>query len=142
MRLPGRSSLAVLILTLLAAPASSAALTVLTPASAAPGATALAVQFTKTTGIPVTVTGGSRDKIFAALKAGGPADVVILPTGDLAQLPTVVGMTPLGHITVGVGVKAGAHVPDVPRRRNFAAACWRPGASPMPIPAPAHRPVR
>lgn len=119
MRFPGRSSLAVLILTLLAAPASSAALTVLTPASAAPGATALAAQFTKTTGIPVTVTGGSRDKIFAALKAGGPADVVILPTGDLAQLPTVVGMTPLGHITVGVGVTTGAHVPDVSTPEKF-----------------------
>jgi len=122
MQFPGRSSLAILILTLLAAPASSATLTVLTPASAAPGVAALAKQFTQQTGIPVTVAGGSRGKIFAALKAGGPADVVILPTGDLAQLPTVTGMTPLGHIAVGVGVKAGASVPDVSTPEKFRAA--------------------
>ena len=110
MWIPRRSSL-VLIAALLplwvnggAAQAATAPLMVLAPASAAPGAQALAVQFTAQTGIPVTVTGGSRDKIFAALKAGSPADVVILPTGDLTDLPMVTGMTPLGHITVGVGV--------------------------------------
>jgi molybdate transport system substrate-binding protein len=111
-----------LILTLLAAPASSAPLTVLTPASAAPGATALAAQFTKTTGIPVTVTGGSRDKTLAALKAGGPVDVVLLPTADIITLPTVTGMTPLGHLLVGVGVKVGALVPDVSTPEKFRAA--------------------
>lgn len=118
---PARYSLAVLILALLAGPASSAALTVLTPASAAPGATALAAQFTKTTGIPVTVAGGSRDKIFTALKAGDPADVVLLPTTDIITLPNVTGMTPLGHIAVGVGVKAGAPVPDVSTAEKFRA---------------------
>src|SRR5471030_1697828 len=101
MWIPRRSS-AFLLAALLIGGAAQAAdtaapLIVLTPASAAPGAAALAVQFTQKTGIPVTVTGGSRDKIFAALKAGGPADVVILPTGDLADLPMVAGMTPLGH---------------------------------------------
>jgi molybdate transport system substrate-binding protein len=97
-------------------------LTVLTPASAAPGAAALATQFTRQTGIPVTVAGGSRDRIFAALKAGGPADVVILPTADFITLPNVTGMTPLGHIAVGVGVKAGASVPDVSTPEKFRAA--------------------
>jgi molybdate transport system substrate-binding protein len=98
---------------------TAAPLIVLAPASAAPGAAALAETFTKQTGIPVTVTGGSRDKIFAALKAGSPADVVILPSNDLADLPMVAGMTPLGHITVGVGVKSGAHVPDVSTPEKF-----------------------
>ena len=127
MWIPRRSSF-VLIAALLpllvnggAAQAAAAPLMVLTPASAAPGAQALAVQFTAQTGIPVTVTGGSRDKIFAALKAGSPADVVILPTGDLTDLPMVTGMTPLGHITVGVGVKAGAHLPDVSTPEKFRA---------------------
>lgn len=119
---PTRSSLAILILTLLAAPASSATLTVLAPASAAPGAQALAAQFTKTTGVTVTLAGGSRDKIFAALKAGGPADVVLLPTSDFIALPSVTGMTPLGHITVGVGVKAGGRVPDVSTPEKFRTA--------------------
>ena len=70
----------------------------------------------------MTVTGGSRDKIFAALKAGGPADVVILPSNDLADLLMVAGMTPLGHITVGVGVKAGQpsaryfHAGEIPQQ--------------------------
>jgi len=118
---PRRSSLAVLILTLLAAPASSATLTVLTPASAAPGATALAAQFTKTTGITVTVAGGSRAQTFATLKAGGPADVVLLPTSDFVELPSVTGMTPLGHIAVGVGVKAGARMRDVSTPEKFRA---------------------
>jgi molybdate transport system substrate-binding protein len=95
---------------------------VLTPASAAPGATALAAAFTQKTGITVTVVGGSRDKTFAALKTGGPADVVLLPTADFIALPTVTGMTPLGHIMVGVGVKAGAKIPDVSTPEKFRAA--------------------
>jgi molybdate transport system substrate-binding protein len=124
MWIPRRSSF-VLIAALLmggAAQAATAPLTVLTPASAAPGAQALATQFTGQTGIPVTVTGGSRAQTFAVLKAGGSADVVILPSNDLAELPMVAGMTPLGHITVGVGVKAGAHVPDVSTPERFRAA--------------------
>ena len=116
---PRRSSLAVLILTLLAAPASSAVLTVLTPASAAPGATALAAQFSQETGTAARVTGGSRDRIFAALKAGGPADVVILPSSDLVSMSSVRGMTSLGRITVGVGVRAGTRVPDVSTPEKF-----------------------
>lgn len=119
---PKRSSLAVLILTLLAVPASSADLTVLTPASAAPGLQALAAQFTAQTHIPVTVSGGSRSQTFAVLKAGGPADVVILPTSDFITLPTVTGMTPLGHIAVGVAVKAGTRLPDVSTPEKFRSA--------------------
>jgi molybdate transport system substrate-binding protein len=119
---PKRSVLAVLILALLGAPASSATLTVLAPASAAPGLQALAPLFTQQTGIAVTVAGGSRSQTFAALKAGGPADVVILPTNDFVTLPNVMGMTPLGHIAVGVGVKAGTRLPDVSTPEKFRAA--------------------
>ncbi|HEX4178206.1 MAG TPA: substrate-binding domain-containing protein, partial [Rhizomicrobium sp.] len=56
-----------------------------------------------------------------ALKSG-PADVVVLPTTDMAELPNVTGMTPLGRITVGVGVKAGAKVPDISTPEKFRAA--------------------
>jgi molybdate transport system substrate-binding protein len=113
------SSVALLVLALMAAPACAATITVLTPASAAPGVQALAAQFTQATGIAVTLGGGARDKIFQALKAGDPADVVLLPTLDIVELPSVMGMTPLGHITVGVGVKAGSPVPDISTPEKF-----------------------
>ena len=32
----------------------------------------------------------------------GPADVVVLPTTDMAEVPTITGMTSLGRIAVGV----------------------------------------
>ncbi|HET7085311.1 MAG TPA: substrate-binding domain-containing protein [Rhizomicrobium sp.] len=106
----------------LAAPASAAGLTVLAPASAAPGLQALAQPFTTKTGIAVTIAGGGRDKIFAALKTGGAADVVVLPTSDFADNPALNGMTPLGRIAVGVGVKAGSKVPDISTPEKFRAA--------------------
>src|SRR5882724_6720918 len=87
-----------LVLAWLAAPAGAATITVLSPASTAPGAQALATLFTQATGTPVTVTGSGRDKIFSILKAGGPADVVLLPSADFAELPSVTAMTPLGHV--------------------------------------------
>ena len=122
MWIPRRSSAFLLAALLIRGAAKAATLTVLTPASAAPGAQALATQFTKTTGISVAIAGGSRDKIFAALKAGGPADVVLLPSNDFLELASVRGMTPMGHITVGVGVKAGGRVPDVSTPEKFRAA--------------------
>jgi len=119
MWIPRRFNAALCALALLAAPAQAAGLTVLAPASAAPGAQALAALFTAQTGVAVTISGGARDKIFATLKAGGPADVVLLPSTDIAELPTVSGMTPLGRIAVGVAVKAGAPVPDVSTPEKF-----------------------
>jgi molybdate transport system substrate-binding protein len=122
MWIPRRFSAALLLLAFLAAPAGAASLTVLSPASAAPGAKALAAQYTAKTGIAVTVGGGARNAIFAILKAGGPADVVVLPTNDFVDTPSVAGMTPLGRIAVGVAVKAGAKVPDVSTPEKFRAA--------------------
>ncbi len=113
------SSIALLVLALMTAPAGAATITVLTPASAAPGVRALAAQFTQETGTLVTVGGGARDKIFQTLKEGGPADVVLLPTTDIVELPSVMGMTPLGRIAVGVGVKTGAAVPDISTPEKF-----------------------
>lgn len=106
----------------LAAPASAASLTVLAPASATPGLKALAAQFSAKTGTMVTVGGGGREKVFDALRTGSPADVVVLPTTDLIETPQTTGMTPLGHIAVGVGVKAGAKVPDISTPEKFRAA--------------------
>ena len=64
-------------------------------------------------------TRATRDKILQALKEGGPADVVLLPTTDIVESPSVMGMTPLGRIAVGVGVKAGAAVPDISTPEKF-----------------------
>ena len=123
MWIPRPFSAALLALAWLAAPAGAAAsLTVLSPASTAPGVRALAALYTAKTGIAVTLAGGGRDKIFAALKAGSPADVVMLPTNDLVDTPSVTGMTPLGRIAVGVGVKAGTKVPDISTPEKFRSA--------------------
>jgi molybdate transport system substrate-binding protein len=120
--IPKRSSFAFLLLCWLAAPASAAGLTVLAPASATPGLQTLAAQFSAKTGMTVTVGGGGRDKVFQALNSGAPVDVVVLPTSDLIETPRATGMTPLGHIPVGVGVKAGAKVPDISTPEKFRAA--------------------
>jgi molybdate transport system substrate-binding protein len=109
-----------LILALLAIPARGATITVVAPASAQPGLKALAADYTAKTGTAVTIGGGSRANVLAALKTG-PADVVVLPTNDMIQLNTVSGMTPLGSIAVGVGVKAGSKVPDVSTAEKFRA---------------------
>jgi molybdate transport system substrate-binding protein len=121
MWIPRTSSLVFLILALLAAPASSATLTVQSPASAAPGLKALAQQYTAKTGKMVTVGGGSRAAVLSAIKDGSP-DVVVLPTTDLIEMNRVHGMTPLGRIPVGVAVKAGAPAPDVSTPEKFRAA--------------------
>jgi molybdate transport system substrate-binding protein len=113
------SIIALLALAWLAAPAGAATITVLSPASAAPGAKALAALYTQQTGIAVTVVGGARNAIFVVLKAGGPADVVLMPSTDMADMPTVIAMTPLGHIGVGVAVKAGMPVPDISTPEKF-----------------------
>jgi molybdate transport system substrate-binding protein len=120
--IPRKSSLALLLMCWLAAPASAASLTVLAPASATPGLKALATQFSAKTGTAVTVGGGGREKVFEILKSGGTADVVVLPTADLIETSRATGMTPLGHIMVGVGVRAGTKVPDISTPEKFRAA--------------------
>jgi molybdate transport system substrate-binding protein len=122
MWIPRRFDLALLLLAWLCVPAGAATITVLSPASAAPGLKALAAPFTAKTGIAVTLAGGARSRVLDTLKAGGPADVVVMPTNDLVEMPAVAGMTPLGRIAVGVAVKAGAKVPDISTPEKFRAA--------------------
>lgn len=120
MWIPRRFNL-LIALALLAAPADAATLTVLAPASASVGLVPLAAQYTASSGVPVTVGGGARAKVVAALK-GGPADVVVLPTDDMSALPNVAGMVPIGRISVGVAVKAGTRAPDISTPEKFRAA--------------------
>lgn len=121
MAIAKRCHFAFLFLALLALPARGATLTVLSPASAAPGLKVLAAQYTAKTGKLVTVGGGGRQAVLGALK-DGPADVVLLPTADMIELNTVLGMTPLGRILVAVGVKAGTRPPDVSTPAKFRTA--------------------
>ena len=120
MWIPRRSDL-FLALALFTAPAHAAPLTVLAPASAAVGLQPLAAQYTASTGVAVTVGGGSRANVLGALKTG-PADVVVLPTSDLSDMTNVSGMVPIGRITVGVAVKAGEKIPDISTPEKFRAA--------------------
>lgn len=118
--LPLRAVVAI-VLTLMARPVFAApGLMVLAPASAQPGIAAIARDYTARTGIAVTVAAGGRDKVMAALKAG-QGDVVVLPSSDFPDLPMVTGMTPLGHIVVGVAVKAGHAAPDISTPAKFIA---------------------
>src|ERR1700761_5148170 len=119
MWIPRRFSL-VFTLALLGAPAEAAPLAVLAPASATAGLQSLAAQYTASTGIAVTVGGGSRANVLGALKTG-PADVVMMSTSDLSDLPTVSGMVPIGRAMVGVAVRAGARVPDISTPEKFRA---------------------
>jgi molybdate transport system substrate-binding protein len=108
-------------LALFVAPVNAQTLTVVAPASAQAGLQALAAQYTASTGIKVTLGGGARAKVLDAIKTG-PADVVVMPTGDMADLPNVTGMIALGRIAVGVGVKAGTSTPDISTPEKFRAA--------------------
>ena len=56
----------------------------------------------------MTLAVGGRAQVFEILNKGGPADVVVLPTSDLIESSRITGMSPLGQIPVGVGVKAGS----------------------------------
>jgi len=118
MWIPRRCSAPLLVLGLLAWPASAATLTVLAPASAAPGLKAIAALYTAKAGTQVTIGGGARDKVFEALKTG-PADVVVLPSNDFVDLTDVTAMSPLGRIAVGVAVKAGTKLPDISTAEKF-----------------------
>ena len=118
MWIPARFSLACVLLALLAIPARSATLNILVPASAGPGLKALAAQYSAKRGIPVTISGGSRANVLAALKTP-EADVVVLPTSDLIETNLVHGMSPLGRIPVGLAVRAGSKVPDISTREKF-----------------------
>lgn len=110
-----------MLLALFAAPAHAQSLTVVAPASAQPALLQLASQYGAANGIKITVSGGSRAKVINALKTG-PADVAVLPTSDMTELPNVTGMVALGRIAVGVGVRAGTTVPDVSTPEKFRAA--------------------
>lgn len=99
-------------------------LVVLAPASAQPGLTAIAKDYTARTGVAVSIQGGSREKVIAALKQG-QGDIAILPSTDFAELTQVTAMTPLGHILIGAAVKAGAPAPDISTPDKFIAALKR-----------------
>ena len=115
---------AAMTLMLSAVVASAAEIRVLTPGGAATGVRAAAVEFTKQSGMQVTVTNIQpyivRQKIFA----GEPFDVVIQATPAIEETEkaglllagTRVGLARGG---IGVTVREGAPVPDVSTVEGF-----------------------
>ena len=100
-----------------------ATLTVLAPASAAPGLKALAAQYTRQD----RHRGHGRRRqprpmSSHALKAGAGRCGGAAHQRHDRRCTTVTGMTPLGRIAVGVGVKAGSKVPDISTPEKFRAA--------------------
>ncbi len=129
-----RFSLAFLILALLAMPARSASLSILAPPAALPGLKVLAAQYSANRNIPVTVGGANRATILARLKTG-EVDLVILPTSDLIETNLVHGMTPLGRVPIGLGVRAGSRVPDISTPEKFRAVLLRARGVAYPDPS-------
>ena len=101
---------------LLPLPASAAAITVFATGMVGTGIRTLAASWSTETGNTVTFVGGSVPTVETAVTSGQPGDVVILPTGEFANLTARVkpgAATAIGRIPFGLGVAAGAPHPDV-----------------------------
>lgn len=110
---------------LVALPCRAASITVLATASAAPPARMLAEGFTRETGTTVTFGGLRPADVVAAIKAGHPGDVLLMPTrsfGAIAPLLEPGSVAPLVRIAVGVAVPLGVSRPDIATPQAFRAA--------------------
>lgn len=84
----------------------------------------LVASFTKATGHKVDVTYSLTGPILAAIKAGKPADVTVLPEAGRKALETAglsASQTPVSASLAGVGVRDGAPVPDISTLEKFKA---------------------
>jgi molybdate transport system substrate-binding protein len=88
----------------------------------------LALEFTKETGIKVTVSEDGMNTIVNNIKTATPAaDVIVLPVDLIDTLDLDGGLvagtyTPVGRDEVGLAVRAGAPHPDISTVANLAAA--------------------
>lgn len=108
--------------------AQAADLQVLTAGAAYDAEKELAEGFTKQTGIKVVLMTGSVGQTRAKLKAGTPADIVVLSAevldaiGKEGALKPGAPKVPLGRAVLGLAVKAGAPKPDISTEPKFRAA--------------------
>jgi molybdate transport system substrate-binding protein len=91
----------------------------------------LARDFTKETGVKVTVKSDGMRTIISDVKRATPvADVVIVPIDPVDMMGSLAldkgikqgTFTPLGRVEIGLAVKAGAPHPDISTVEKFAAA--------------------
>jgi molybdate transport system substrate-binding protein len=112
-------------LTLLTAVVAQAAnITVLATGSATPAAKALAERFTQETGTTVTFGGLRPADVVASIKAGGAADVLVMPGRTFASISAFLvpgSVVPVARIAIGVAVPPGAPVPDISTPEKFRA---------------------
>jgi molybdate transport system substrate-binding protein len=84
----------------------------------------LAVAFTQATGHKVEIGYGLTGPILADIKAGKPADAVVLPEAGrkgLEDAGLLVSQTPVSASLAGVGVPTAAPLPDVSSLEKFTA---------------------
>src|SRR5665213_90553 len=103
---------------------AAAELNVLTAGAVQEAEKALAADYTRETGTVVHFTNGTVGQIQEKLKAGTPADVIVVSAPALEALERsgdVVSASgiPLGRIGIGVGVRAGASLPDISTPDKF-----------------------
>ena len=106
------------------APVQAAEINVLTAGALQEAEKALAADFTRATGNKVNFTAGTVGQIQEKLKSGAPADVIVVSTPALQQLEKAGDVraqsaVALGRIGIGVGVKAGAPIPDLSTPDKF-----------------------
>jgi molybdate transport system substrate-binding protein len=107
--------------------AGAADIKVLSAGAVSPALKALIADYQKQGSNTVTVTFGNVGQIQDRLKAGVPVDVIILSKpalDDLAKARGLVAGTakPLGHVGMGVAIKAGAPKPNIATPGSFKAA--------------------
>ena len=113
----------------LASPAQAARIRVLTPAVVMnSGLRDLAAAYTKKTGVQVDVVTDTMGAIVGHIKTATPvADVVMLPVDLMDSLDLEKGIVdgsyaPLGRVSIGLAVVAGAPHPDISTVAKLAAA--------------------
>jgi molybdate transport system substrate-binding protein len=110
----------------LASAAQADPLAVMSAGAVSEGLKELIADYTKVTGVEVTLVVGNVGMIQDRLKAGEKADVVILSAAALGDMEKAGGLAGkavnLGSIGIGVAVKADAPKPDISTPESFKAA--------------------
>jgi molybdate transport system substrate-binding protein len=112
-------------LLLLGCAAQAAEITALAPGLIGPGFATLAAQWKAQTGNSVVIGGGTVGKIEQTIAAGGAADLVLLPPGELPAMADKLkpgSQKKIGRVLFGLTVKAGAPHPDISTAEKFQAA--------------------
>jgi len=121
-------------------PARADDVVTLSAAAVRPALVELPALFEKTTGHRLKLSFGNATAIENKVRAGEPADVVILPMPQLHSLATQMGLgmvarTPFGLVRLGIAAKADAGKPAVTTVDEFKEALL--GASSFGMPDPA-----